>query len=198
MKRKIFILLVLMGSVLLLTEASPVQAECTCWDTYSQCLSVTVGQYETCVWQAQNAKDLCIADANPPSICNESYNQTVAQCLVTYYDSQMSCDTALNSCLAGCGGGGGGGGGGGYCHLDPQTGYWGYELITGNLQPCISEGGSVFTGMGLSSATFDACMTNTGGTEQEYCCREQIKVHLDANATCNIDPRTSCKHCINF
>lgn len=198
MKRKTLILLVLVYSVWLVSESSPVRAECTCWDTYSQCLSVAVGQYETCVWQAQNTKDLCIADANPPSVCNENYNNTVAQCLVTYYDSEFSCDQALNSCLMGCGGGGGGGGGGGYCHQDPAMGYWGYSLITGTLSTCITDGGSAFTDINLSRSAFDTCMTNTGGSSQEFCCREQIKVHLDENAGCNLDPRTSCQHCINF
>lgn len=198
--RSIFFLSVLICLLVVLPEPEEVKAECTCYDTYSQCQSVAVGQFETCEYQAQGARDLCISDGNPVSICNDNYWNTVAQCEVTYYNSAASCDSALNACLAGCGGGGGGGGGGSVCHWDDQMGYSPSQvgLFTGNLQGCMADGGSAFTGAGLSRDYFDLCMTNTGGTDQEYCCRQQIIVHLNAYASCNLDPRTGCQHCISF
>ena len=203
MKRRFLILSLLLGSLWVLApEPQPVLAVCDCYDTYSACLSQAVATVENCLFGAQSAYDLCLSNGGTESVCNPIYQQAAAECQIAYSNAEYSCDQALNSCLAGCGGGGGGSSGS-ICHDDEQLGYI-VSYVSWFAEPlpaCISasDGGAEFTAYGWPRDTFDLCMSYSGAN-QEACCRDQVKANLDAWAVCNVvqHPSSSCKHCISF
>ena len=202
MKRRFLILCILLGSVWVLApEPRPVLAVCDCYDTYSACLSEAVATYENCVYPAEAAYNECMSTIGIEGICSASYWSAVSSCESALSNSEYSCDQSLTSCLAACQQGGGGGSVGSLCHWDEQMGYitsyvsWFSEPIPS----CILDGGSVFTGYGWPRDTFDSCMTNTGGTNQELCCRAQVEALLNTYAICSLNPHNpGCKHCITF
>lgn len=197
--RRLFVLLMLIGLFVVLMPQQATKADpCTCWSTYAGCIDDAVMAYEVCAYSAELSLTECLAN-HPPNWCYPLYDSAMASCMIAYMNSSYSCDAALNSCLSGCGGGGGGGGA--LCNVNYGQGYSqaSTSFYASLLDPCISEGGSAFTGMSLPRDGFDNCMTNSGGTNQAFCCRAQIDAIIDANAGCNLDPRNSdCKACVSY
>jgi hypothetical protein len=199
MKRRVFILLALIGFLAVLMPKQSVLAVCNCYDPYSQCLSEAVTNYENCTYGAQNALDTCLF-TDTHSVCDPNFENALAQCDVTFTNAEYSCDATLGSCLYNCGQSGGGGGVGTVCNDDDQMGYQAESVsyFAEVNAACITDGGSAFTGYGFPHDTYDTCMSNLNN--QELCCRGQTKWLLDTYAICNISQHhpLGCHHCVTF
>jgi hypothetical protein len=200
MKRRVLILTVLVGLLVVLVPKQATEADnCTCWDDYASCLDDAVTYFENCASGAESARDSCLF-INTTQVCQTAYDNDMGNCEVAFWNSEYSCDSALNTCLSSCNGGGGGGASG-ICNISDHMGYSsvGASFYGSFLSSCISDGGSAFTESSLTRDGFDTCMSGTGGTDQTFCCRAQIDALIEANAGCNLDPRNSdCKKCVTY
>ncbi len=198
MKRRIFILLALIGFLAVLMPKQPVLALCNCYEPFSACLSNAVAANENCLSIAQYQYYDCIS-TSWSTACDDAYAMAAGACDNTFMSAENSCDDALESCLQGCGQGGGSSGGGNICNGDESMGYivGAIDVYSEPLDACISEGGSVFTGYGWPRDTYDTCMSNLNNPE--LCCPAQVEALMDLWATCHLDSRNhSCKHCYSF